>query len=392
MPNIADKIINSKAGSDQSQLRDQNQRAVLSFLRHNGSAPSAEIARRLGLSAQTVSNIIRALVAGGLLKLGKTQKGKVGKPSVPVMLNPDGVHGFGLNIGRRSTELVLVDFVGTQLETISIAYAYPTVEAVLTFLEDGISQILNRHHEVKKTLSGIGVAHPSQIWEWLEVVNAPKEAMLKWRTFDLQVEIVQRTGLGVFIENDATSACVAEQLLGRGDEFSDFAYIFLGAFIGGGLVLSGKVVPGRTKNMASLGPMPVPDGKGDTTELLNVTSLHLLEALLRRDSIDPMELRATPEDWAFCEAQLAEWIDTTSYPLALAAAAITSVVEVEAILIDGAMPQSVCARLTRATKQKFEELDLTLIKRPLIEQASVGKTARSLGAALLPIHSRYFLA
>jgi hypothetical protein len=45
VPNIADKIINSKAGSDQSQLRDQNQRAVLSFLRHNGTAPSAEIAR-----------------------------------------------------------------------------------------------------------------------------------------------------------------------------------------------------------------------------------------------------------------------------------------------------------------------------------------------------------
>ncbi len=143
MPNIADKIINSKAGSDQSQLRDQNQRAVLSFLRHNGTAPSAEIARRLGLSAQTVSNIIRALVAGGLLKLGKTQKGKVGKPSVPVMLHPDGVHGFGLNIGRRSTELVLVDFVGTQRETLSIAYAYPTVEAVLTFLADGISPSLN---------------------------------------------------------------------------------------------------------------------------------------------------------------------------------------------------------------------------------------------------------
>jgi len=55
---------------------------------------SAEIARRSGVSAQTVSNIVRDLENDGLLVRGEAirTKGKVGKPQTPVQLNPSGVH------------------------------------------------------------------------------------------------------------------------------------------------------------------------------------------------------------------------------------------------------------------------------------------------------------
>ena len=390
-----DDIITDPTGAaNQSGLRDQNARIVLSLIRRNGAMPSAEIARKSGLSAQTVSNITRALEADGLVQRGKATatKGKVGKPSVPVMLNPDGVHALGLSLGRRSAELVLVDFLGQQLETVSTAYAYPIIEDVFQFLQDGIAKIFSRHPSAQATTTGIGIAQPSQIWNWLEVVQAPEEAMRKWRDLDLRSAVSEQSGLDVFIQNDATSACVAEHLLRRGAEFANFAYIFLGAFIGGGLVLNGKVVSGRTGNAASLGPMPVSDTKGGTTELLNVAGLHVLETKLRNDGIDPMQLRRSPEDWSFCLSQLEDWISTTSAHLAIAAASITSVVEVDAVLIDGAIPKDARARLTHKTQQAFKALDLTLIERPKIGSGLVGRNARSVGAALLPIHSRYFPA
>lgn len=385
------EIVDPTGGANQSGLRDQNARVVLSFIRRHGAMPSAEIARRSGLSAQTVSNIIRSLEADGLLLRGKSVKGKVGKPSVPVTLNPKGAYAIGLNIGRRSAELVLVDFLGTLRDRVTTTYPYPTIEGVFDFLNAGIAQVLSKHPSVRPQITGIGVARPSKLWEWLEIVHAPKDAMMKWRTLDIERAVSERTGFDAFIENDATSACVAEHLLGRGNEFSSFAYMFLGSFIGGGLVLNGRVFSGQTGNAASIGPMPVPDGNGGTTELLNVTSLHVLESLLRRDGVDPMLLRQHPDDWCFCTHQIDEWIERSSKHLAIASAAITSVVEVEAILMDGAMPKQVCAQLTHATQRAFDDLGLTLIERPEIEQATVGRNARSLGAALLPIHSRFFL-
>ncbi|NNE87106.1 MAG: ROK family transcriptional regulator [Silicimonas sp.] len=386
------EIIDPEGGANQSGLRDQNARLVLSYIRRHGAMPSAEIARRSGLSAQTVSNITRALEADGLLLRREAIKGKVGKPSVPVALNPRGVHALGLSIGRRSAELVLIDFLGTQLETVSTTYPYPTIEDVFAFLRRGMDQIFAKHPRVRASVTGIGVARPSKLWQWLEVVHAPEEAMRKWQDLNIIAAISERTGFEAFAENDATSACVAEHLLGHGDTYSDFAYIFMGAFIGGGLVLNGKVFSGRTGNAASFGPMPVSDGKGGTTELLNVASLHVLESMLSKAGIDPMRLRQNPDDWSFCEPHLSAWIAQTSQSLAIASAAIVTVVEVEAILIDGAMPKEVTERLTQLTSEAFENLELTLIERPLIAQARVGKNARSLGAALLPIHSRYFLA
>ena len=38
----------------------------------------------------------------------------------------------------------------------------------------------------------------------------------------------------------------------------DFIYFYVGAFVGGGLVLNGGLFAGRTGNAAALGSMPVP--------------------------------------------------------------------------------------------------------------------------------------
>lgn len=385
-------ITGTGAGSNQSGLRDQNARVVLSLIRRHKELASAEIARQSGLTAQTVSNIIRALEAQGLITRGEAVKGKVGKPSTPVALNPGGVLSLGLNIGRRAAELVLVDFTGARLDMRATTYSYPEIDSVLRFVEQGMAEIFAAHPGAQARVIGIGISSPNQIWDWLEIVGAPEDAMRKWRDIDIGAAVSTLTGYESFMGNDATSACVAEHLVGRGREFSDFGYFFIGAFVGGGLVLNDKVMPGRTGYGAALGPLPVPDGQGGTRQLLTVASLYLLEDSLTARGIDPAGLRAQPNDWSDYRESVEKWVKTTSRYLAIGAAAISSVVEIEAILIDGAMPRDVRAELTAMTARHFATLDLTGINPPRIEEAAVGRNARSIGAALLPIHATYFLA
>ena len=103
---------NFTGGSNQVRVRAYNERLVLSLVRLHGSMSKADITRRSGLSAQTVSVIMRALEKDGLLLRGEPVRGRVGQPSVPMRLNPDAVYSFGVKIGRRSADLVLMDFVG----------------------------------------------------------------------------------------------------------------------------------------------------------------------------------------------------------------------------------------------------------------------------------------
>ena len=64
-------------GTTQSGVRLYNERLVLSLIRKHGSLPKAEIAKLTGLSAQTVSVIVRQLEADGLVLKEKPQRGKV---------------------------------------------------------------------------------------------------------------------------------------------------------------------------------------------------------------------------------------------------------------------------------------------------------------------------
>ena len=65
-------------GTNQSGMRDYNERLVLSLVRRHGALAKSEIARMTGLSAQTVSVIMRALEQDGLLLRGEPVRGRIG--------------------------------------------------------------------------------------------------------------------------------------------------------------------------------------------------------------------------------------------------------------------------------------------------------------------------
>ena len=81
----------SLGGSNLSHVRAHNERLVLSLILTE-PLPRAEIARRTGLSAQTISLITRSLSAEGLISTGEPIRGKIGQPSVPLQLNADGAY------------------------------------------------------------------------------------------------------------------------------------------------------------------------------------------------------------------------------------------------------------------------------------------------------------
>ena len=71
-------------GSNQQGMRAHNERLVLSLVRQSGALAKSDIARMTGLSAQTVSVIMRGLESDGLLQRGEPIRGKIGQPSVPM--------------------------------------------------------------------------------------------------------------------------------------------------------------------------------------------------------------------------------------------------------------------------------------------------------------------
>ena len=379
-------------GATPNRIRNHNERLLLSIIHRHGALPGSDIARLSGLSPQTVSVILRKLEQDGLLQRNEPQRrGGVGKPSVPMGLAAEGLLSVGLKIGRRTADLLIIDFHGNVLEELHTSYRYPMPDLVFGFLERGLATFRSGiAARLWDKTAGIGIATPFQLWKWHTALGAPEQEMSAWRGIDFAERVARFTDLPVFVQNDATAACRAEHVYGGGKTFSDYAYIFIGSFIGGGVVMNGSVVDGRNGNAGAFGSLPVPFD-GGTRQLIDAASIFLLENSLEAAGINPELIWTQPRNWDWFPDQLDPWLAEVSRHLAQAAVTVCAVIDFEAILIDGGFPEKVRARLVNLTAQRLSELDMRGIVPPQVVAGQVGGNARALGAASAPIYRQYFL-
>jgi len=380
-------------GTNQSGTRLYNERLLLSLARRHRSLPKAEMARLTGLSPQTVSVIVNRLEAEGLLVRQELQRGKVGQPSVPYTPNPDAVLSLGLKIGRRSTDLVLVDFLGTVRKRLHRTHRYPTPGELVAFVRNGIGELTDNLSALDKSrICGLGIATPFELWSWEREVGAPGKAMQAWRNFDTAAEISAVSQWPVRLCNDGTAACAAECFFGRLEPLSDFLYVFIGSFIGGGIVLGGNVVHGRTGNAGAVGSLPIAriDGDGiSAQQLIRTASLYVLENRLKQVGKDAAGLWRWPNNWPDYGGYVSTWIEQAAGGLAVLAASAMSIIDFEAIVIDGAFPAPVRTRLVEAAARKLGQLDLQGLTPARVLEGSIGPDARAIGGAALPMMANF---
>lgn len=388
-----DGIVRSiSIGLSQRGVRDHNERLLLSLVQRHGALPGSDLSKLAGLSPPTVSGILRRLEAEGLLERGDPVRGKVGKPSIPMRLAATGVYSFGLKIGRRSADLMLMDFCGGVRGQKQITYDFPLPEVIFGFLFDGMAALIDdMSGEQVARICGIGVAAPFEMWNWHDLNGTYATAFQSWQDIDVIAKIAEFSDLPVMVMNDATGACQAEHTYGRGKEFRDYAYFFIGAFVGGGVVLNNSVFVGRQGNAGALGSMRTVSPNNESMQLIDMASIHLLEERLREVDLDPRQLWDDPDSWSRLTRYVDPWLGQTAQELAKAALSTCAVIDFEAILIDGAFPPEIRDDLISRVRRYVATQDTRGLIQPRIEAGSIGGNARALGAACGPIRAQFLL-
>lgn len=350
--------------------RSQNERLIMWLIRRNGPMPRAALAQATGLSAQAVSNITRDLIASGLLDAGGARRrGKVGQPLHPLGLAPDGALFLGLKIGRRMAELVLVDFLGQTRQRQAWTYAFPAPDQVRDFAAGAAQQIvMGLEAPLRARLSGMGIAMPFHLWDW-------GSEMAPWRGRDLRAELAGLLDMPVWLENDASCACGAEMMFGASELPNDFLYFYIAHFAGGGVVLDGRLRLGPSRNAGAMGSYPVP---GDR-QVLDVASISVLETMLGH----PLPLQ--DRDWVLPGNVRREWLDKSAAVLSHAALGAVAALDLPLVVIDGAMPQQLRDVLVAATAENMARTRHHGITLPELRAGTLGRHARVLGAAALPL-------
>lgn len=384
---------NLSRGTNQSGGRIYNERLILSIVRHQDGLPKAEIAKLTGLSAQTISVIMQQLEADQLIIKGKPKRGKVGQPRVPFSLNPNGSFSLGLKIGRHRTELALMDFVGQIRQSRQISYQYPATSHLTDFVNKMTPELVDTlQPEYRDRLVGIGIATPFELWNWGEEVGAAKDVMSAWRGFDIKQEVSHASRLPAFLQNDATAACAAELTFGNPKKHDNFLYIYISYFIGGGIVLNGSVFEGPSGNAGALGPMPIrvsTDKHSKGQSLLHRSSKISLQHMIAKAGGNSDIIWNNQTNWSELGNILNQWIDELSDDIAYAIISAISVIDFPAIILDGDIPSNVRSSIIQAIQQKLELIDQKGLSSVTIIEGSLGKDARVIGGASLPLLANF---
>lgn len=375
-------------GSNQIGMREFNERVVLQAIRLYGSLPKAELARMTGLSTQTVSVIINRLLDEGLVIKLDSLRGKVGQPSQPIALAPDGAFSIGVQIGRRKLDVVLLDFAGAIRYRASVAYGTPSVDAVFAEIAAQLQQVEQLLGADLARLTGIGLAAPLMFGGWQQLVHMTPLDADAWTRTSMRERLQALTRLPVQFAKDTAAACVAELVAGRGRGLKSYLYLFIDTLIGGGLVIDSQPHSGVYGNAGAVGSMPlgVTAGSGQAPQLLGVASLVRLEEMFAAQGLTVDD--ALPLD--------APWLPVTEQWLAEAATAIAfgingsaCLLDLDGVIIDGAMAPDLLVRLLEALRTAMGRYSWEGVMRPALLQGEVGPDAKVIGAAYLPLHANF---
>ena len=378
-------------GSNHVGMRQYNERVLLQAIRLLGELPKAELARLTHLSNQTVSMIVNALLEDGLVVKREPLRGRIGQPSVPIALNPDGAYALGVKVGRRSMDVLLIDFTGQVRQRSSVRYDFPDPDSLFDQLRGMTQRCIASLGSRAERLCGVGVAAPLSMGGWQNLLGVPAELSQRWNEVDLRERVAAVVDLPVHLVKDTAAATVAELVAGRGRSMESFLYFFVDTFVGGGLVLDSHLVPGAGGNAGAVGSMPLhnADGKSLPPQVLSAASLIGLQRLYEAAGLDPeaaIDERSLEPPWA---THTRVWLRTSANALAFAVVNGACLLDVGDVVIDGVLSRDLLSRLIAHLEEALDEHCWEGVTRPAVRPGTIGADARALGGALLPLYAQF---
>jgi predicted NBD/HSP70 family sugar kinase len=384
-----------RIGTNHKDLRNYNERLIIDTIRQSGDVSKADLAKITKLSAQTATIIVNKLLDDDLLRKMKSVKGKVGQPRTPITLNPNGAFSFGVKVGRRSVDIILLDFTHSIIEQRNLRYDYPEPDVVLNWVTNNIKEIVeNLPRAYQSRILGIGLAQPFELENWNEIVGAPEGTLESWLDFDLRLEIEKIINFPTYFLNDASSACMAEISQTPENSEATFFYIYIGTFVGGGIAINGKLFEGSSGNAAAIASLPLTcsdrDQGSSSTQINHISSFNSLDLWASKQGYSPEVFTMdplTPE----VETEFAKWCDSAANGLAMAIVSAQAFLDLDFVVIDGSLPTHLKTRVVKATSEAINKYDLRGIDTPTIKAGQLGNDARAFGAALLPLRATFGL-
>ncbi|WP_151523789.1 ROK family transcriptional regulator [Serinicoccus kebangsaanensis] len=232
---------------------DRRAPALLATLGVRGPQSRTQLARGLGLSPATVTQLTRQLLTAGVIGEVDSVPSRGGRPATLLALTNRRAGAIGVKVSPSRITVVPVQMDGAVGER-TVAEFDPGAPEALEVLADTIA---TQVQEFDGVLLGVGVGLPGAVDDQARgVVDAPT---LGWSGMAVG-DYLRRTlpqPVPVLLDNDVNTLAVAEHMYGEAGRHPSPLIVTIGHGIGCAIVAGGRLHRGFRGGAGELGHVPV---------------------------------------------------------------------------------------------------------------------------------------
>jgi len=227
---------------DPEGARFINRALVLGKLRSTNSLSRAELARRLGLSKMTISQIVADLITERLIQ--ETGEGSPtstgGRRPILLELSSSWHYVIGLDIGLTNTVIAVAGLNGERVAQLRVPTSLMhDTASILTQVEELAGSVLARGNITKDKIVGVGISIRGLIdGRRGYIVFSPA---LDWRDVPFRDLVQHRLGLPTILDNCTRVMAFGEKWHEKSNDIQNIFYVNLGYGIGSAIVMNGSI-------------------------------------------------------------------------------------------------------------------------------------------------------
>ena len=242
------------AGS-QSSLREANKGLLVETIKQFGGLTQVELVDATGLSAATVSTLVKQLTESGLVEVRPTSRS--GRRAQLVILARATGLAAGVHVGHRSLRVLLSDFnreiVAEQSMPLPREHPMDTVvDRVALLIVDMLELVASSLDE----LAGIALGLPAPVDVSTGMLSV-RGVLPGWDSEHIGEVMGKRLGRPVYVENDANLGALAQMAFGATHPYADSVYVRASYGTGAGVILGGRLHRGFGGTAGEIGHVQV---------------------------------------------------------------------------------------------------------------------------------------
>lgn len=250
---IYKEIFMTKLGINQRQVKTTNQDLIISEIRKAGQISRSELAKKLKLSAPSISSNIDDLIQRNIIIETGTGHSHCGRK--PIILEFNNHYGYiiAVDISSSSIRVALSDLSGTEImELREITDTLIITPDIIQKTMDCIEDLLMVKNIRREKLLCICIGSPGIIDPQTgRFIYAPR--VQNYAEINLKELFAQKFHTTILLKNDVNCATKGEHLLGAGMHHQNFIHILIDVGTGAGMILNEKLFEGKRGAAGELG-------------------------------------------------------------------------------------------------------------------------------------------